>query len=235
MRFLFTLVLIVLLAAAGAYYFGFKPFMNTFIALDSEAPIVKINITQAQNGDAPRHQRYFLVAEFANGTTGSYEVAGDYFLLEAEVVSLKGWAAALGGGQAQARLTRLEGRYNQLFESAVQLCLKDGDQPSRKYWDASDPCLTQYQLKDAHYKAAFKGTEGLIPQIGEYVLKVSKSERNRLPFRSGAGIDLVNAASAWVCLTEDALVVRRPDEGCKGATIEAAPATEPAAEPGPAQ
>jgi hypothetical protein len=230
MRFFVTLLLIVLLAAAGAYYFGFKPFMNTFTALDSEAPIAKVNITQAQNGDAPRHQRYFLVAEYANGTTGSYEVAGDYFLLEAEVVTLKGWAAALGGGEARARLTRLEGRFNQAFETAVQLCLKDGDQPSRKYWDAAEPCLTQYDIKDAHYKAAFKGTEGLIPKIGEYVLNVSKSERNRLPFRSGAGVDLVNAASVWICLTEDALVVRRPDEGCKGA--ESAPV---AVEPAPAQ
>lgn len=230
MRFLMTLLLVALLAAAGAYYFGFKPFMQTFTALDSEAPIAKINITQAQNGDAPRHQRYFLVAEYANGTTGSYEVAGDYFLLEAEVVTLKGWAAALGGGEAQARLTRLEGRYNQVFESAVELCLKDGDQPSRKYWDAADPCLTQYDIKDAHYKAVFKGAEGLIPTIGEFVLKTSQSERNRLPFRSGAGVDLVNAASAWICLTEDALVVRTPDEGCKGAATEAIPAaaTEPA-------
>lgn len=230
MRFLMTLLLVVLLAAAGAYFFGFKPFMNTFTALDSEAPLAKINVTQAQNGDTPRHQRYFLVAEYANGTTGSYEVAGDYFLLEAEVVTLKGWAAALGGGEARARLTRLEGRYNQAFESAVQLCLKDGDQPSRKFWDASDPCLTQYDLKDATYKAVFKGTEGLIPKIGEYVLKTSKSERNRLPFRSGAGVDLVNASSVLICLTEDALVVRRPEEGCKGAVT--APV---AAEPVPAQ
>lgn len=231
MRFFMTLLLIVLLAAAGAYYFGFKPFMSSFAALDSEAPIAKINVTQAQNGDAPRHQRYFLVAEYANGATGSYEVAGDYFLLEAEVVTLKGWAAALGGGEARARLTRLEGRYNQAFESAVQLCHKDGDQPSRKYWDAAEPCLSQYDIKDGHYKAAFKGSEGLIPQIGEYVLKTSNSERNRLPFRSGAGVDLVNASSIWICLTEDALVVRRPDEGCKGAEAEPVSAEPEAAAP----
>ena len=228
MRLLFTILVIALLLAAGAYFVGFKPFMSAFTALDSEAPIVKINVTQAQNGDSPRHQRYFLVAEFANGTTGSYEVAGDYFLLEAEVVTLKGWAAALGGGEARARLTRLEGRYNQAFESAVQLCLKDGDQPSRKYWDAADPCLTQYDLKDSHYKAMFKGAEGMIPKIGEQMLQLSKSERNRLPFRSGAGVDLVNASSVWICLTEDALVVRRPEEGCKGAE------TQSAAEPVPA-
>lgn len=198
-----------------------QSYMSAFVALDSEAPIAKIAITQAQNGaggETPRHQRYFLVTEFANGKSESYKVAGDYFLMEGEVVTLKGWAAALGGGEAKARLTRLEGRYNSIFENPPPLCFKDGDKASTKFWDAVEPCISQYDLSDQQYKAMFKGRDDLVAKFGAHMLKLSNSERNRLPFRSGAGTDLVGASTVWICMTEDALVVRRPEEGCKGAT-----------------
>lgn len=223
MRGLLTLLLILMLLAGGAGWIGMQSYMSAFTALDSEAPIAKIAITQAQNGaqsGTPRHQRYYLVVQYANGTEGTYKIAGDYFMLEGEVVTLKGWAAALGGGTARARLTRLEGRYNQIFESAPQLCFKDGDKESTKFWDGSEPCISQYNLENQQYKTQFKGREDLIGKFGERILNLSKSARTRLPFRSGAGSDLVGASNLLICMTEDALVVRRPDEGCKGATTQ---------------
>lgn len=231
MRGLLLLLLIMALLVGGAGYVGLNAYMSAFTALDSEGPIANIAITQAQNGAGgatPRHQRYFLVVQYANGTKGSYKIAGDYFMLQGEVVTLKGWAAALGGGEARARLTRIQGEYNQIFETSPPLCFKDGAAESTKNWDAAEPCLSQYDVSNQQYKTRFKGREGLIADLGERVLKLSKSERNRLPFRSGAGADLVGATNLLICMTEDALVVRRPEEGCKGATTEPVAAAAPA-------
>lgn len=225
MRSFLLLLIVVLVVGAVAGYVGVKSYFSAFEALDSEAPIASITMTQVRADGELRHQRYDLGVEYANGVKGSYQIAGDFFRMEAEVITPKGWAATLAGGEARARMKRLEGGYNQLFETAPPLCFKDGTTPSTKFWEATEPCIAQYDLKDAQYKAIIKGQDGLIAKLGEQMLTMTKSSRDHLPFRSGAGVDLVDGGKVLVCLTEDALVVRTPEEGCKGLKTEAVTVT----------
>lgn len=199
------LLIIAILLLAGAFA-ALQLFFGVFAALSYEAPVAKVSV--AAVGDMEGRlmdDRFVLGVEFANGLYNEYYVAGDYFLMEAEVVTLKEWAAILGGAP-RVMLTRLSGQFDDEFVSSPRLCSEEG-----AFYDSA-PCISQYSLRDDQYVLQFKGPDSLVARFGDWFLKTAPAER--MKFRSGAGADLSDGAVIWICMTEDALVARDARAGC---------------------
>lgn len=200
-RFLFVIFLLLVGAVAGATWL----FLGSFRAFTGEAPVAEIHLSEI----AP--QRFAADIAFHNGASATYALAGDYFLVEAEVITFDNWATMLGEAP-RVRLTKLAGNYFQIIEGAVYPCDTGGR------FDLAEPCRTVYDLSDAQYAIEADWVPNLMQRFGQMFMDVTKADRT--PFFSGAGITMTDGAHVWVCMTEDALVIRDGTDGCRTGALD---------------
>lgn len=192
--FLLLIALFVAFCASVWLYFG------SFAALTAEAPVAKVAISQK----AP--ERFVLDVHFHNGMSESYEVAGDYFLMQAEVVTLQNWATIMGA-EPKIRLVRLNGNYWEVQTGTIIDCAEDGNfaKPGR--------CYSDHDLSGDQYQVTLGWARTSLGKLGSWVLDFTGAERTR--FVSAAGVQMADGVEVWVCMTEDALVIRDAGPGCR--------------------
>ena len=195
------LILLFAIAAAGAAFVLLQFWLGSYTALTQEAPLARIEMTTL----GP--QRHELDVHFQSGARETFRMAGDYFMMEAEVLTLKNWATVMGEAP-RARLTKLRGQYHQILEGAVSEC-PEGE----AFAVTSLPCRTDYDVSDAQYAVEIAPVETLVAKLGAWFSASAGAERK--PFYSAAGVDMA-AGVVWICMTEDALVARPGDFGCGG-------------------
>lgn len=192
-------ILLLAIAAAIAAFVLFQLYLGSYTALTQESPLARIEMREL----GP--QRHELDVHFQSGAKATFPMAGDYFMMEAEVITLKNWATVMGE-EPRARLTKLRGQYHQILEGAVSECATGAE-----FAASNLPCRTDYDISDDQYTVEAEQVQTLLAKIGDFLVNRSGAERE--PFYSAAGVNLAPGV-VWICMTEDALVARPGDFGC---------------------
>lgn len=200
------LIIIFLILIAGGVYLALQLFFSAYAAFTNEAPVARIQIEQVSE------RRYMLSVEYESGAKVVYPIAGDRFLLNGEVITMKNWARFFGGTE-EVRLLSLDGRYYPRIPGDLRDCLESDN------FSKPEPCRTEHDIDADQIPVDIAPVRTLAAMVGRAFLGVASAKRE--PFDSAAGGKL-EPGVVWICMTEDALVARYGDErGCaSGGTLD---------------